>query len=143
MISEGFCVKIKIKNINYQYNMEKNKYAESDKKCCQWLDELMGEKYITTEKKKLFSLIKSMLIEFPKEELEPLRGKYLVFIKDESNKYKLHNYVFDNCLDVTEYGITDAYLFLVPTEHFHCSTARMPHRNAIDSQSQNRYCIIS
>ena len=123
--------------------MEKNKYAESDKKCCQWLDELMGEKYITTEKKKLFSLIKSMLIEFPKEELEPLRGKYLVFIKDKSNKYKLHDYVFNNCLDVTEYGITDAYLFLVPTEKFHCSTARSPYRNAIDSQLQNRRCIIS
>jgi len=122
--------------------MDQDKYTESDKKCCQWLDEIMNEKFTKLEDRELLLCIKMLLMEFP-EELESIRGKYLAFVKDESNKYHLYEYVFNNSLDATDYGLTGAYLFFVPTEHSYCSRAILPHRNAIDCQSKKYSCIIS
>mgnify|MGYP003332786551 CR=1 FL=1 len=63
--------------------MEENKYAESDKKCCEWLDKALNEKNITLEKQELLLRLKKFMKESISEDLKLIRGKYLVFIKDK------------------------------------------------------------
>lgn len=111
--------------------MKESKYDESDKKCCEWLDTIINSKFTTIDDKELLKDIKKLLQECPKEELEPYRGKYLAFVKDNKNKYQLYEYVFNNALDVADNGIIGAYLFFIPTENEYCATATMPYRNAI------------
>jgi hypothetical protein len=128
--------------------MQQNKYAESDKKCCQWLDEVMKETWICSEQRQLLSKIKIMIKEYP-EELESIRGKYLAFVRDENDKYRLYDYVFDSCTDATEFGLSGAFLFFVPSEHAFCSTAMSPYRNAIENPIVKTmpqfpsWCVIS
>lgn len=112
----------------------------ADNKCCEWLNKIINSKFTTLEDKELLINIKQILQEFPKEELEPYRGKYLAFVKDDKNKYQLHENVFNNALEVTDAGIKSAYLFFIPTENEYCATATMPYRNAISKPNK---CIIS
>ena len=121
--------------------MEESKYTESDKKCCEWLDKIINAKFTTSEDKKLLRNLQKMLQEFPKEELEPYRGKYLAFIKDDNNEYQPHDYVFNNALEAVDTGLRGAYLFFIPTEDKYCATASSPYRNAIDCKPNK--CIIS
>ncbi len=144
--------------------MKESKYDESDKKCCEWIDEIISSKFTTTEDKELLRNIKTLLQECPKEELEPYRGKYLAFVpmqemaspqraagdvcgvaslyyahvKDDKNKYQLYEYVFNNYLEVADKGLRGAYLFFIPTENKYCGTAQMPYRNAIEKKP-NKY----
>jgi hypothetical protein len=119
--------------------MQENNFVESDNKCCEWLDERINAKYTKIEEKKLLQLIKRILQECSKEELEPYRGKYLVFVKNDKNEYQLYDYVFNDPLDVAD-EVKGAYLFFIPTENKYCNTAVMPYRNAIETK---RKCIIS
>jgi hypothetical protein len=121
---------------------ETYKYAASDKKCIQWITKLMKETN-AVEMRDLFQRIILFLNECPKEEIDPIRGKYLAFVKDESNQYQLFEYILNNGLESTEYGLTNAFLFFIPTEEAYCGTATMPCRNEIEPPRRKAYCRIS
>lgn len=123
--------------------MTEDKYTESDEKCCKFLDEIINQKFTCSEERKLLQLIKRILIEFPREELEPIRGKYLVFMKDENNNYQPYDYVLNAPIESVDIGLKGAYLFFVPTENEHCATATMPYRNAVESSDAKCKCFIS
>ena len=123
--------------------MEENKYAESDKKCCEWLDKALNEKNITLEKQELLLRLKKFMKESISEDLKLIRGKYLVFIKDKTNYYSFYEHIFSDISEIADLELEDPFLFFIPTETEYSTITSIPYRYEIVYKTKRCKCTIS
>jgi hypothetical protein len=110
-----------------RHEMSYNKYHEMDKLFCEFVESCINTPgLMSNETKEIYKHVRKVIIENP-DELEEVRGKYILF---QDGEYIGYCNNFGDIQDDPE--IKNAIMIFIPNEHRYCNTAQMPYRQAID-----------
>lgn len=107
-----------------------NKYHEMDQRFCQFIDTCINTQgFLSNEDKTIYELVKKVIIEHPNE-LDEIRGKYIIFQNRECLGY------YETISDI-QHELRNAVIIFIPNEHRYCDTAHMPYREAINKPKES------